>query len=114
MLVVLVIMMFFGTDKLPVVVKALGKGIKEMKNATAEIQREIEKGSAEIQRDLNLQKEMSELQEASDKISKRLRDGLKDMETHYDTKETPTETKEISEPEKENPLVPPDAVKRED
>lgn len=40
-----------------------------MKNATAEIQREIEIGSTEIQRDINISDEISELKKATEKIT---------------------------------------------
>lgn len=114
MLILLIVVMFFGTDKLPQVVRTLGKGIKDMKNATAEIQREIEKGSTEIQRDLNLGAEINELKDATDKIKKRISEGLNDIEDHHnDSKVVSSTLKEINEQEKDNPLVPPDAVKRD-
>src|SRR5665213_3559408 len=83
LLVVLVVVMFFGTDKLPEIMRAVGKGMRDMKNATAEIQREIENSSAEIQRDINLKGHLDELKEAADKMTGRLNEGLKDLEEHH-------------------------------
>ncbi len=40
-LIVLVIIMFFGADKIPEIARGLGKGIKTVRNATNDIKREI-------------------------------------------------------------------------
>jgi sec-independent protein translocase protein TatA len=41
-LVVLIVILFFGSDKLPEIAKGLGKGIREINNAKAQIQNEIQ------------------------------------------------------------------------
>ena len=41
-MIVLVIIMLFGSDKLPEIAKGLGKGIREINNAKAQIQNEIQ------------------------------------------------------------------------
>jgi sec-independent protein translocase protein TatA len=111
-IVVLCIVMFFGTDKLPEMARAFGKGMKQMKNATAEIQREIEKGATEIQRDLNLGEEISDLKKATDKLTGSLKESLDAIEEHHHPK---TEIAEEGNegPEPENPLTPPEAIKRD-
>src|ERR1044071_4924751 len=76
-IIVLVIIMFFGTDKLPEMVRGLTRGMQEMKNATGEIQREIQKSATEITRDLNAQGHLDDLKEAADDLSKRLAEGAK-------------------------------------
>ncbi len=113
LLVVMVVVMFFGTDKLPEMMRAFGKGMREMKNATAEIQREIENSSAEIQRDINLKGHLDELKEATDKITGRLSEGLNDLEEHHNPAVENPEVKENPVDEKENPLVPPTSLKRD-
>lgn len=40
-LIILVVIMFFGADKIPEIARGLGKGIKTVRNATNEIKREI-------------------------------------------------------------------------
>ncbi len=40
-IIVLVVIMFFGADKIPEIARGLGKGIKTVRNATNEIKREI-------------------------------------------------------------------------
>ena len=44
-LIVLAIIMLFGSKKIPELARGLGKGIREIKNATNEIQREIREGA---------------------------------------------------------------------
>ena len=50
-LIVLVIIMFFGANKIPEIARGLGKGIKTVRNATNDIKREITE-SAETDSDL--------------------------------------------------------------
>ncbi len=40
--------MLFGSKKIPEIARGLGKGIREFKNATSDIQEEIRKTSTEI------------------------------------------------------------------
>lgn len=42
-LIMLVILLFFGSKNIPQLARGLGKGIREFKDATSGIQREIEK-----------------------------------------------------------------------
>ncbi len=44
LLIVLVLLIFFGAKKIPELAKGLGKGIREFKDATKEIKDEIEDG----------------------------------------------------------------------
>jgi sec-independent protein translocase protein TatA len=43
-LIMIVILMFFGSDKIPEIARTLGKGIAQLKNATNEVKSEIHKG----------------------------------------------------------------------
>jgi sec-independent protein translocase protein TatA len=42
-LVLVVVLLLFGADKIPELARGVGKGIREIKNATGEIQNEITK-----------------------------------------------------------------------
>lgn len=44
----LIIVLLFGAKKIPEIARGLGKGIREFKNATSDIQEEIRKTSTEI------------------------------------------------------------------
>ncbi len=48
LLIVLVLLIFFGAKKIPELAKGLGRGIREFKDATKEIKDEIEEGSKEV------------------------------------------------------------------
>ncbi len=47
-LIILVVLIFFGAKRIPELAKGLGKGIREFKDATKEIKNDIEDG---IQKD---------------------------------------------------------------
>ena len=49
-LILLVIVMFFGADKIPEMARGLGKGMRQFKDATGSIQREIEKSIDDVER----------------------------------------------------------------
>ena len=51
--ILLVIVMFFGADKIPEMARGLGKGMRQFKDATGSIQREIEKSITESERAVN-------------------------------------------------------------
>ena len=44
--IVIAILLLFGSKELPTVARTLGKGIREIKNATSEIQNEVAKGAS--------------------------------------------------------------------
>jgi sec-independent protein translocase protein TatA len=48
LLILLVLLIFFGAKKIPELAKGLGKGIKEFKNATNDIKEEIEEGVKDL------------------------------------------------------------------
>jgi sec-independent protein translocase protein TatA len=49
--VLLVILLFFGSKKIPELARGLGKGIREFKDATNDIQREIQDSAKGIKED---------------------------------------------------------------
>ena len=51
--IILVVLMLFGSDKIPDIARALGKGMAQLKNATNEIKSEIQKGTQEAGLDMN-------------------------------------------------------------
>jgi sec-independent protein translocase protein TatA len=44
-IIVLAVLLLFGSKELPNIARNLGKGIREIKNATSEIQNEVTKGA---------------------------------------------------------------------
>lgn len=59
-IVVIVVIMFFGSDKLPGIAKGLGKGLRELNDAKAQIQNEISKSTEGFREEL--EKHTSEIQ----------------------------------------------------
>jgi sec-independent protein translocase protein TatA len=49
-LVLSVLLLFFGAKRIPEIAKGLGRGIREFKDATNDIKRQIEEGDAETDR----------------------------------------------------------------
>ena len=54
-LILVFILIFFGAKSIPGLAKTLGKTIRQVKEASQDIQNEIKKSGAEMKKDLNLQ-----------------------------------------------------------
>lgn len=50
LLILLVLLIFFGAKKIPELARGLGKGIREFKDATKEIKDEIEEGVKDVEK----------------------------------------------------------------
>jgi sec-independent protein translocase protein TatA len=68
--IVLIIIMLFGSKKIPELARGLGKGMREIKNATGDIQKEIRDGA----RDINSVKEKVD-------VEKQVKDMIKEEST---------------------------------
>lgn len=66
-IIVLVMILLFGPDKLPGLVKGIGKGIREINDAKSQIQNEIQKSTSGIKEDI--EKHTSEIQEEINKVN---------------------------------------------
>jgi sec-independent protein translocase protein TatA len=44
MVILLVVLVFFGANKIPEIARGMGKGIREFKDATQDIKKEVESG----------------------------------------------------------------------
>ena len=51
--IILVVLMFFGSDKIPEIARTVGKGMAQLRNATNDIKNEIRTGAAEAGLDRN-------------------------------------------------------------
>ncbi|HLG04194.1 MAG TPA: twin-arginine translocase TatA/TatE family subunit [Bacteroidia bacterium] len=111
-LIVFLLLLFFGADNIPGMARALGKGLREMKNATAEIQSEIEKSSADVLKGTNIQDEVGGLNNAADNMKNHLSEGLGNLEKHYSGKEE-EQTEKDSGPDEADDKTPPGAIKRD-
>ena len=83
-IIVLVIIMLFGPDKLPELAKGLGKGLREINDAKDQIQNEIQKSTSGIREEI--QKHTSEMQNEIDKIAQDTKKQINDA-SHAITEE---------------------------
>lgn len=52
-IVMIVVLLLFGADKIPEVAKGIGKGMRDFKKATDDIRKEIEESTRDIRGDMN-------------------------------------------------------------
>ncbi len=81
-LVILVfILIFFGSKSIPGIAQTMGRTIRQIKDASNELQSEIKKSGADIKKDLNLtgliQETASEIQRPLDQYASDLDDAVK-------------------------------------
>ena len=62
--IVLVVLLFFGSKSVPGIAKTLGQAIYQIRNATNDLQQEIRKSGQEMKSDLNLDSVLKETEEA--------------------------------------------------
>ena len=73
LIVLLLVVMLFGADKIPEIARGLGKGMRQMKNATNDIKREIQDSADKHDLDLDetkdIQKEIENVKENIDDLT---------------------------------------------
>ena len=69
MIIMLIVVMVFGADKIPEIARGLGKGIRQVKDATNDIKREIKDSSEKLDVDTDIAKDIKkEISAAKDSI----------------------------------------------
>ena len=58
--ILFIVLLFFGSKKIPELARGLGKGLREMKDAASGIEREITKEVKDIKDDANIKKILDE------------------------------------------------------
>ena len=66
MVVLLLVLLLFGSKKIPEFAKGLGKGIRQFKDATSGIQRDIQNNVNDIKQDIDVKKRMDDLDPSKD------------------------------------------------
>ncbi|MBX7202595.1 MAG: twin-arginine translocase TatA/TatE family subunit [Bacteroidia bacterium] len=59
--IMLFVLIFFGADKIPDLARGLGKGIREFKDASNGIRRELEKETKQIKESVDIEKDINDL-----------------------------------------------------
>ncbi|TND03504.1 MAG: sec-independent protein translocase protein TatA [Bacteroidetes bacterium] len=96
-LIILVVIMFFGTKNLPQLARGLGKGIRDFKEAAGNIQREIQTSADEIRQNTNLGKEMQEITEAAAIMQGDIQEGLNNIDRQITESAKEEEKKETDQ-----------------
>ena len=60
-LIMFVVLMLFGSKGIPDFARNLGKGMKEIRNASNEIKRDIQKSALEMRKDLNIDNPLDDI-----------------------------------------------------
>lgn len=83
-LILMVVLMLFGSDKVPEIARTLGKLMAQMKNATNDIKYEIQKSVDNIEKDVNLKEITSEIVKAKDGITKSSTDTITKISSDFE------------------------------
>ncbi|MFL5762307.1 MAG: twin-arginine translocase TatA/TatE family subunit [Bacteroidia bacterium] len=88
-MVVLFILLFFGSDKLPELAKGLGKGLREINDARNQIQNEITKGTEGLKEELekHTAEIQSEIIKAGESMRRQIDDAAKSIDDEGKTLE---------------------------
>lgn len=79
--IIFIALMLFGSDKIPVIARSLGKGMAQLKNATNEIKSEINKSAEEN----GLNETFRDLTSSINKQVDDIKDGLNSNENNLNT-----------------------------
>lgn len=63
LLIVLIVLLFFGSKSIPGIAKTLGQALYQIRNASSDLQQEIRKSGQEMKADLNIQSILKETEE---------------------------------------------------
>ena len=75
-IILVIVVMLFGADKLPELARGLGKGMQQLKNATNEVKKEITEGVKKQGIDTDLTKD---IQKEVKNIIKKVTDNIDDL-----------------------------------
>jgi len=59
-IILLIILLLFGSKKIPELARGLGKGIRQFKDATNEIQRDINSSVEDVKSDVDVRKQLED------------------------------------------------------
>ena len=99
-MIFLFVLIFFGADKIPGLAKNLGKGIRQIKDASQDFQDEVRKTSTEIRREANMNREQLNetkrtLEAPVKKFTKDLEDSGSDINKNIEGSEKSTFKKQV-------------------
>ena len=105
LLILVFILIFFGSKSIPTLAKTLGKTMRQIKEASSDIQNEIKKSGGDIKKDLNLtgilQETAEDLKRPLDQMAVDLDNSIKYQPNRADSKVQLPRTSEEIERSKE-------------
>lgn len=75
-IILVIVVMLFGADKLPELARGLGKGMQQLKSATNEVKKEITEGAKKQGIDTNL---ADDIQKEVKNIKNKVKDNIDDL-----------------------------------
>ncbi len=106
LVIFLVILIFFGSKSIPTMARTLGRTMKEIRNATADLQEEIKKSGLDVKKDLNLN---AFIQQTEEEIKQPLDQVLVDINetVHYGSASLNEAAQNMNQAIVENPINQP-------
>jgi sec-independent protein translocase protein TatA len=74
--ILIIVVMLFGSEKIPEIARGLGKGIQQLKNATNEVKKEIIESGIEKKIDTQFTRDITK---EVDKIKDKVKDNIDDI-----------------------------------
>ena len=97
--IILVVLIFFGSKSIPGIAKTLGKTLYQIKNSSAELQNEIKKSGFDIKEDLKITNLIKEQQEEitrpMDQVYSEIENTIHYSSENVSTEKIITEKKEV-------------------
>jgi sec-independent protein translocase protein TatA len=72
--IILVVVMLFGADKVPDIARGLGKGMRQLRDATNEVKREINQSAYKKEIDQSMSNISKEIKDEVDKLKENVED----------------------------------------
>tara|TARA_B100000508_G_scaffold118450_1_gene98552 strand:- start:69005 stop:69394 length:390 start_codon:yes stop_codon:yes gene_type:complete len=88
--ILLFVLIFFGAKSIPGLSRNLGRGIRQIKDASQDIQDEIRKTSTDMKRDANINRTLHQAQEDIKKPFSHLTQSAEDMKRSMEGKNHPS------------------------
>jgi sec-independent protein translocase protein TatA len=104
LVIFLVILIFFGSKSIPTMARTLGRTMKEIRNASADLQQEIKKSGLDVKKDLNLN---AFIQQTEEQIKQPLDQVLVDINetVHYGSANLNEAAQNMNQVIEQNPIT---------
>ena len=90
-IIVLVVLLLFGADKMPGIAKEIGKGMKEFRRVTNDIKKEFEESTQDIRNDV--EEVTSDMKKNAEEATGNVRSYLNESDVAKDIKDIETDLK---------------------